>query len=81
MKVRLKLFAHARDIAGTDAVELELNDGATVADLRRELCDRYQAMEPISTSLLIAIDNDYAGDDTPLVHNAELACFPPVSGG
>ena len=37
MTVTVRLFARARDLAGADAVSVELPAGATAADLRRRL--------------------------------------------
>lgn len=81
MKLRVKLFAKARDLAGTGDVELELPAGARVRDLRAALCERFPEMRPLAPNLLVAMGNDYANDDAPLDPSAEVACFPPVSGG
>ena len=37
MIVHVRLFARARDLAGTDVLRVELPDGATISDLRRRL--------------------------------------------
>jgi len=81
MKVQVKLFARARDIAGADLVELELPEAASVADLRTALAEEYPAMAPIAERLLVAIGTDYATEEQVLAPHAEIACFPPVSGG
>ena len=38
MRVRVKLFAAARELAGAGEVTLEVPDGATVADVERRCC-------------------------------------------
>lgn len=81
MNVRVKLFARARDLAGTGDVELELPAGASIRDLRAALCERFPDLQPLAANLLIAMGNDYANNDAPVDPSAELACFPPVSGG
>jgi len=81
MKLEVKLFARARDIAGADTVELDIPNDARVADLRTVLAERYPALESLIPHLLIAVENDYADDSTPLDGTADVACFPPVSGG
>src|SRR5438128_51642 len=43
MIVRVRLFARARDLAGTDAVALELPAGTTVGALRKQLGERWPA--------------------------------------
>lgn len=81
MNVTVKLFARARDLAGTDRVDLDLADAGSVGDLKRSLADRYPQLSPLVSSMLVAVGNEYALDDAPLFPGAELACFPPVSGG
>lgn len=81
MKLTVKLFARARDLAGVDRLVLELPEGARVADLRAGLAETCPAMAPLVPRLLVAVGTDYARDDLPLRPDAEVACFPPVSGG
>lgn len=81
MKILLQLFAKARDLAGESPIELEVAEGATVAQLRQALLSQCPQLRSISESLLWAVNNDYV----PLEHRLEpadsVACFPPVSGG
>ena len=81
MNVTVKLFARARDLAGTENVTLELPESSRVSDLRTALCERCPNLRPIAASLLVSVGNDYAGDDVMIRPNEEIACFPPVSGG
>lgn len=81
MYVTVKLFARARDLAGTDRVDLDVADAGSVRDLKRSLADRYPQLSPLVSSMLVAVGNEYAVDDAPLLPGVELACFPPVSGG
>lgn len=81
MKLRLKLFAVAKQMAGTDVLEVELPEGATVADLRRRLGEMVPALGPLTPAMTFAVNADYAGDKTLLVAGADVACIPPVSGG
>lgn len=81
MKLSVKLFARARDLAGTSTVELDLPDSCRVAQMKQTLAARCPNLQPLLPNLLIAVGNDYANDDTPLKSNSEVACFPPVSGG
>ena len=81
MKVEVKLFAAARQFAGAESVEVEMDDGAAVGDLRRELCERFPDARAVLSHAMFALDMDYVGDATPLRPGAEIACIPPVSGG
>jgi molybdopterin synthase sulfur carrier subunit len=81
MKVTVQLFARARDLAGADRVELDVPAAASVADLKQSLAARYPQVSPLVSKLLVAVGTNYADDRTILKPNAEVACFPPVSGG
>ena len=81
MRVRVKLFAAAKQLAGQVVVQVELPESATVADLRRQLAVRFPALRHWVPHLLFAVDHRYATDDVSLAPDAEIAGFPPVSGG
>ena len=81
MKVNVRLFARARDLAGSERVAIELRDAATVADLKAALAERYPALRPLLPNLHVAIGTDYAENGARIPAGAEVACFPPVSGG
>lgn len=81
MTLTVKLFARARDLAGSSTVTVTLPDAATVADLRCALAEQYPVLAPLTPHLLVAIGTDYAHDRTALSASADVACFPPVSGG
>ena len=81
MIVHLRLFAVARQLAGSDQLELELPTGATIGDLRRALLARVPALAPMAGHLLFAVDAEYASDATALSATSDVACIPPVSGG
>ena len=81
MKVSVRLFAAARQQAGKEIVEVDLPQDATVGELRRQLTERYPSLAFLSPHLMIAVDRQYASDELPIRPDAEIACFPPVSGG
>jgi len=79
--LRVKLFAKARDLAGTPEIQVPWQDGQSVALLKQQLGELYPALGPLVPGLLVAVNNDYAGDSAVLSSSDEVACFPPVSGG
>ena len=81
MQLQVKLFARARDLAGSSIVSVELPTAATVAHLRTALHEQHSALRPIVPHLLVAIGTDYATDSTVIAEDAAVSCFPPVSGG
>ena len=81
MKIQVRLFARARDAAGAEQVTLDLPPESRVGDLRAALATDFPKLAPLAPSLLVAVGNDYAGDQAVLGEHSEIACFPPVSGG
>ncbi len=79
MKVRL--FARARDLAGTDVVWVDLPPGATAGDLRRALATAYPALAGLIGHCALAVNDEFADDAHPLPVRSEVALLPPVSGG
>jgi MoaE-MoaD fusion protein len=81
MKVRVRLFALQRELAGTREVLLELPDGAVVMAAWDALVERYPVLAPGRTSVRFAVNGSYVDVTEPLAEGDELACIPPVSGG
>src|ERR1700712_3148686 len=76
VKVSVRLFAGLRERAGSDELELELPDGARVADALAQVAH----LAP-GVSLVLAVNREYASADVVLRAGDELAVVPPVSGG
>lgn len=74
-------FARARDLAGADRVTVDLSDGATVAELRRHLADRFPRLAGLLEHSAIAVNGEFAHDAMSIAVDAEVALLPPVSGG
>lgn len=81
MRARIQLFAIARQRAGRPAVELDLPESPTVADLKAALRDQVPALAPILGAARFSVNAEYADDATPIPPGADLALIPPVSGG
>lgn len=82
MIVRVRLFAVLRERAGSEEVELELGEVATVADALAALRERPSLAELLDRMpVAIAVNRDYADSGTELLAGDELALIPPVSGG
>jgi molybdenum cofactor cytidylyltransferase len=81
MQVRVRLFAVARERVGRSELELELPAECSVAELRAALRNRLPEMGLIWTGALIAVNEEYAGDDATIAPGSQIAVIPPVSGG
>jgi molybdopterin converting factor subunit 1 len=81
MRVTVRLFARLREVAGTGEISFEAGDGATVADLWRDLAFRYHGLDRFGRSVSPAVNGEFARYDTVLADGDEVAFLPPVSGG
>ena len=81
MKLRVKLFAVARQRIGRDEIEVELPASATVGRLRSALVEQHPPLADVLRVARLAVDSDYATDATVLDSASEIALIPPVSGG
>ncbi len=81
MRVRVQLFARARDLAGAEWIELGLAEAATIGDLRQALGRRLPALETLVARSAIALDEEFAEDSESIHEQSKLALLPPVSGG
>ena len=81
MRVRVRLFAIQRELAGTREVALDLGEAATVADAWDGLVSLHPMLAPGRDSVRFARNGAYADAGTALADGDEVAMIPPVSGG
>jgi molybdopterin synthase catalytic subunit/molybdopterin converting factor small subunit len=81
MRVRVLFFGILKEMVGKSVDLIDLADGASV----RDVLARYESQNPrlkeLLPSLALAVNQQYAGPDTKLRLNDEVALLPPVSGG
>ena len=81
MRVRIRLFARLREIAGAEELERQVPAGSTLGAVWQALSDEFPAMAPYQRSVSGAVNADYAQLDAPVADGDEVAFLPPVSGG
>jgi molybdopterin synthase catalytic subunit len=81
MRIRVRLFARQREIAGTREAIVEVADGATIDDAWAALAAAHPALADGRPYVRFARNGEYAGADEQLADGDEVACIPPVSGG
>ncbi len=74
MKIKVRYFASVREALGPGE-SLQIAEGATVASVRDQLIGRR------GRSLRAALDQVLCDDSAAVRDGAELAFFPPVTGG
>lgn len=82
MKVRVLAFARVRELLGNAEQELQIEDGATIADVWDTLADRYTALVPLGASTRIARNGRVISDSGERLEDGdELSLLPPAGGG
>lgn len=79
--VTVFFFATLRDRTGIKSTCLEIPSEATVSHLRVILREKFLPLQGLVEKSLVAINQEYAFDESPIPRNAEIALFPAVSGG
>jgi len=79
--ISVLFFATFRDKAGTNRVELAIPAGTTIEGLRVILSEQFPALESLANHALASINKEYALPEQVIPDGAEVAWFPPVSGG
>ncbi len=74
-------FAHLKKKPALPRLRFCSPEGASVADLKTHLVGLYPQLELAMPHVVVAVNRHFAPDDQVLVHGAEVAFFPPVSGG
>jgi MoaE-MoaD fusion protein len=81
LRVRIRLFAVQRELAGTRELTVDLAAGSTVEDAWEAVVVRYPVLAPGRASVRFALNGTYADAADTLGEGDEVAMIPPVSGG
>ncbi|MFL5899555.1 MAG: molybdenum cofactor biosynthesis protein [Solirubrobacterales bacterium] len=81
--LQVRLFAVLRERAGRGSLEIEVAEGATVADALRALAGASAPLAEVLEAMpvVMAVNRSYVGAEAMLAAGDELALIPPVSGG
>ena len=83
MKIQLRYFASLREALGP-AEEIELPSGSTLGQLRDQLLargGRYAEVLARGRAVRCALNLTMSDESAPVPEGAEVAFFPPVTGG
>jgi molybdopterin converting factor subunit 1 len=80
-QVTVLFFATLKERAGKRDAVIGLPEEANVRDLKASLKQAFPSLEPALDSALVSINREFAFDEDTIPAGAEIALFPPVSGG
>ncbi len=81
MRVKVLFFATLRDRAGSKSMDIDIPEGMSVGAFKEKISSDHPSLKQSMETVLIAINREYAFDDAKIPIDAEIAMFPPVSGG
>jgi molybdopterin converting factor subunit 1 len=80
-KVTILFFATLRDLTGERKITREIPDDMTIADLKNQLVVEFPEIKKIINSVIVSMNHEFAFNNVIITSDAEIALFPPVSGG
>jgi molybdopterin converting factor subunit 1 len=79
--IKVLFFATLRDKAGMRSMELDVEPGTVIGQLKTILIGKLPSLDGLMEHCLASIDHSYCFDEAEIPNAAEIAFFPPVSGG
>jgi molybdopterin converting factor subunit 1 len=81
LKIKARFFALYRELTGSSELELEVEEGITVAGLKEKVTRDFPQLQGHAHSLMMAVNSEYVAPDVKLSPGDEIAFLPPLSGG
>lgn len=81
MNIKVFVFAHLKELIGSGSIDLEIEDEATGSDLLQKLEVSYPPIKKHRKYLKLSMNGEYIDSSVTIQPGAEIAIFPPVSGG
>lgn len=81
ISVTVLFFAAAKDAARASELLIKAPYPATVRSIKAQVFDQLPEISRMSRSLMVAVNETYAVDETQVMDGDVVAFLPPVSGG
>ncbi len=81
MLIKVKCFAWAYEVTGSEEIEIEIKESGKVSDLRESLSQKFPEFMGRMESIAISINQEFAGEGVIISSSDEIALIPPISGG
>jgi len=80
-QITILFFATLRDMTGERRITKTIPDDMVISGLKGSLVEDYPALKNIMNSVIVSMNHEFAFNDVTIIADAEIAFFPPVSGG
>ena len=89
MKIKLELFGASRDFSDNDHLEIEVQDKASINDLRNEIIKHVDKnfsgnenfIKVVKSSAFCSENNEIISDNYKITKNQKIGIIPPIGGG
>ena len=89
MKIKLELFGASRDFSDDDHLEIEVQDKASVEDLRNEIINYIDKnfngnenfIKVIKSSAFCSENDEIISDNYKITKDQKISIIPPIGGG
>jgi molybdopterin converting factor subunit 1 len=81
MSLRVLFFASLADMAGTREMIVDPEGFTDVKSVFDKMARDFPSLEKYRSSVLFALNSEFADPGAPVRDGDEIAFFPPVSGG
>lgn len=80
MKLKILFFGITTDLVNASEMYLEVEKDLSIENFKLLLKNKFTVLDKIN-SYAIAVNEEYANEETILKNNDVVAVIPPVSGG
>ena len=89
MKIKLELFGASRDFSDNDHLEIEVQDKASINDLRNEIIKYVDKnfsgnenfIKVVKSSAFCSENNEIISDNYKIKKDQKIGIIPPIGGG
>jgi len=89
LKIKLELFGASRDFSDNNHLEIEVQNKASVDDLRNEIIEYLNKnfkgnesfIKVVKSSAFCSENNEIISDNYKITKNQKIAIIPPIGGG
>ena len=89
MKIKLELFGASRDLSNNEHLEIEVQDKASIDDLRNEIIKHIDMnfsgnenfIKVVKSSAFCSENNEIISDNYKITKDQKIGIIPPIGGG
>ena len=81
IEITLLFFATLRDMTHETRILKKVPAGMSIGELKDQMVLDYPNLAGIMNSVIVSMNHEFAFNNALVIENAEIALFPPVSGG